>query len=102
MSVGAAMRVFSFVFLATILAGCTSASDPDDAFSRAKLAAVGPMSSLSSPQLARDPMVGADGAALPLRRPLPAGRPRAGIFALPGLSGLSHGLAWRRSALGEE
>src|SRR5260221_1801775 len=99
MSVGAAMRVFSFVFLATILAGCTSASDPDDAFSRAKLAAVGPMSSLSSPQLARDPVVAADGAPLPLRRWLPEGPPRAGTFALPGFKDYANALSRRGAAL---
>src|SRR5258707_3327242 len=104
MSVGAAMRVFSFVFLATILAGCTSASDPDDAFSRAKLAAVGPMSSLSSPQLAGDRMVAADGAALPLRRWLPEGRPRAVMLALHGFNDYSYafagaGAAWAKNGI---
>src|SRR5258708_26031196 len=97
MSVGAAMRVFSFVFLATILAGCTSASDPDDAFSRAKLAAVGPMSSLSSPQRAGDPMGAADGAARPLRRWLPEGPPPAVILALHGVNDPSHALASARA-----
>src|SRR5260370_5744667 len=98
MSVGAAMRVFSFIFLATILAGCTSASDPDDAFSRAKLAAVGPMSSLSSPQLARDRMVAPDGAALPPRRWPPGGPPRAVLLALHCLHDSSYSLGAAASA----
>src|SRR5216683_1843458 len=87
------MRVFAFFFLATILASCTSAPDPDDAFPRAKLAAVGPMSSLSSPQLAGDRLVAADGATLPLRRWLPEGRPRAVVLALHGFNDYSNAFA---------
>lgn len=98
------MRFFAFVFLATILASCTSASDPDDAFPRAKLAAVGPMSSLSSPQLTDNRMVAADGATLPLRRWLPEGRPRAVVLALHGFNDYSNAFAgsgpvWAKSGI---
>src|SRR6202011_2691340 len=63
------------------------------AFPRAKLAAVGPMSSFSSPQLASDRMVAADGAALPLRSWLPEGPPRAGVLGLHGFDHYSNAFA---------
>jgi alpha-beta hydrolase superfamily lysophospholipase len=87
------MRFFAFVVLATILADCTSAADPDDAFPRAKLAAVGPMSSFSSPQLAADRMIAADGATLPLRSWLPQRPPRAVVLALHGFNDYSNAFA---------
>jgi len=98
------MRFSAFVFLATILASCTSAADPDDAPPGAKLAAVGPMSSFSSPQLANDRMVAADGAALPLRRWLPEGPPRAVVLALHGFNDYSNafagaGAAWTNNGI---
>ncbi|HET7595061.1 MAG TPA: alpha/beta hydrolase [Stellaceae bacterium] len=87
------MRFFAFVFLAALLAGCGAASNPDDALPRARLAAAGPMSSLPAAQLADDRMVAADGAALPLRRWLPDGQPRAVVLALHGFNDYSNAFA---------
>jgi acylglycerol lipase len=98
------MRFSAFVVLAALLAGCSSTPDPGDAFPRPKLAAVGPMSSLSSQQLAGDRLVAADGAALPLRRWLPEGEPRAVVLALHGFNDYSNafvgpGGAWAKDGI---
>jgi acylglycerol lipase len=98
------MRFSAFVVLAAFLAACSSASDPGDAFPRAKLASVGPMASLSSPQLADDHMVSADGSTLPLRRWLPQGEPRAVVLALHGFNDYSKafagpGAAWAKDGI---
>jgi acylglycerol lipase len=98
------MRFSAFVVLTAFLAACSSASDPGDAFPRAKLASVGPMASLSSPQLADDHMVSADGSTLPLRRWLPQGEPRAVVLALHGFNDYSKafagpGAAWAKDGI---
>ena len=87
------MRFFALAFLAATLASCASAPGPEDVLPRAKLAAIGPMSSLSSPQLTDDRLVATDGAVLPLRRWLPEGRPRAVVLALHGFNDYSNAFA---------
>jgi len=98
------MRFPAFVVLAALLAACSSTSDPSSALSRVKLAAVEPVASLPSPQLTEDHMIARDGAALPLRRWLPPGKPRAVVLALHGFNDYSKafagpGAAWAQNGI---
>lgn len=98
------MRFPALVVLAAFLAGCSSTSNSGDAFSRAKLAAAGPVVLLSSPQLADDYMVAEDRSSLPLRRWLPPGKPRAVVLALHGFNDYSKafagpGTAWAKDGI---
>jgi acylglycerol lipase len=98
------MRFSAFVVLAGLLAGCSSPSDPGDAFPRARLASAGPTAPLSSPLLADDHMIAADGTSLPLRHWLPPGEPRAVVLALHGFNDYSKafagpGPAWAKDGI---
>jgi acylglycerol lipase len=88
------MRIFAVAILIALLAGCSAALSPHDLPGP-------PASAGGAPELAGDRFLTADGTALPLRRWLPSGSPRAVILALHGFNDYSKafagpGTAWAR------
>jgi acylglycerol lipase len=93
------MRFFAVAILVALLAGCGTALSPD------ALSAPTPRgAALGTAGLSGDRFVTSDGTALPLRRWLPSGSPRAVILALHGFNDYSNafagpGAAWARRGI---